>query len=133
MQIPEHPRADSRGYVRRSLLIAEQKIGRALKPGEIVHHKNQQRDDDRPENLEVLESQALHIAHHNHSIRRAKKLTAADVREIKNAMALPRAKRSRDGEVGPNTLRGLAKRFGVSFKTICSIHYGEYWKWVSHD
>lgn len=133
VKMPGHPRADRKGYVRRALLVAEEKIGRSLKPDEIVHHKNRKRDDDRPDNLEVLESQALHIAHHNRSIRRAKKLTAADVREIKTALALPRVKRSRDGELGPNTLRGLAKRFGVSFKTICSIHYGEYWKWVTHD
>lgn len=129
---PDHHRADKKGYVRRCILVAEQKIGRPLKSGEVVHHKNQQRDDDRPENLEVLESQAVHIAMHNRDIRRAKKLNAEQVRELKRLMALPHPKpkwRERD----PLSDLRLAKQFGVSNKTIRSIRAGEYWKWVSHE
>ena len=35
-----------------------------VKPGEIIHHINGIKDDDRPENLEKLESQAAHAKHH---------------------------------------------------------------------
>jgi len=51
---PSHPRALSNGYVRKSLLVAEKKLVRSLKPGEDVHHVNGDKADDRPANLQVL-------------------------------------------------------------------------------
>ena len=51
---PEHPNSDSRGYVGEHRLVASNKIGRPLKEGEVVHHKNEERTDNHPENLEVL-------------------------------------------------------------------------------
>lgn len=61
---PEHPRAHkSRPYVYEHILVAEEKLGRPLQPGELVHHMNHVKDDNRPENLQVL-TQGEHMRLH---------------------------------------------------------------------
>jgi hypothetical protein len=60
---PGHPRARKSGHVKRATLVAEQMLGRFLKPGEEVHHINENTQDDRPANLQVM-THAAHAAWH---------------------------------------------------------------------
>lgn len=61
---PEHPSADSRGYVYEHRLVMEQIQGRTLTNAEVVHHINRVKTDNRPENLMLFASQSDHLKHH---------------------------------------------------------------------
>ena len=50
---PEHPNANGDGYVLEHRKIMSDIIGRPLLDSEQVHHKNGDRQDNRPENLEL--------------------------------------------------------------------------------
>ena len=50
----EHPNATKHGYVLLHRLIAENKIGRLLEKEEIVHHKDEDKKNNHPSNLEVM-------------------------------------------------------------------------------
>ena len=62
---PDHPRADSRNYIFEHILIAEEMLGRPLKNGEVVHHINGVKDDNRMENLYVSENNSTHRKLHS--------------------------------------------------------------------
>lgn len=51
---PMHKEANTWGYVYEHRVVAEQILNRSLLDGEIVHHKNGKRWDNRTENLEVM-------------------------------------------------------------------------------
>lgn len=59
-----HPLADPNGYAYEHHLVICSAIGRLLRPGEVVHHKNGDKTDNRLENLELV-TRAEHNAIHN--------------------------------------------------------------------
>lgn len=57
---PKHPYAANKNYVLEHRLVMEKKLGRYLKPSERVHHRNGIKDDNRPENLELIVGEGAH-------------------------------------------------------------------------
>ena len=54
-------------------VVAEAALGRPLAAKEIVHHKDENRLNNSPDNLEVLPSQAKHMARHRKAMLAARK------------------------------------------------------------
>lgn len=51
---PGYPGSTAKGYILEHRWVMEQKLGRQLDPWEHVHHRNGVKDDNRPENLEIV-------------------------------------------------------------------------------
>jgi ribosomal protein S27E len=62
--IPEHPHADSKGYVYEHRILMEKKEGRILSSDELVHHKNENGMDNTEGNLKLEDGIAWHKVDH---------------------------------------------------------------------
>lgn len=64
VRCPDHPRAWKKGkYVYVHVVVAEQKLGRLLESWEVAHHKDGNKLNNSPENIEV-KSRSEHTRHH---------------------------------------------------------------------
>lgn len=74
-----------REYLHR--IVFEQHF-RALEPGEIVHHKDENRHNNSPENLEALSGHAAHLhAHDYYRGRKRKKMSSSEIDAEVEALA----------------------------------------------
>ena len=73
LRMPGHHLADCRGYVYEHRLVAEQKLGRRLLPGELVHHIDENKQNNVPSNLEIVSGNAEHFLHHRKTDRGRRK------------------------------------------------------------
>lgn len=60
----DHPMADVRGYAYEHRLVAAEKLGRPLQPGEQAHHADENKQNNAPDNIEPEPSIAHHRAKH---------------------------------------------------------------------
>lgn len=84
-----HPEANHQGYVREHRLVMERGLGRRLRPGEVVDHRNGDTSDNRPENLRLFASNAEHLR----ATRTGRSKLPAEEREALRREAVRRARR----------------------------------------
>ena len=65
--------ARANGYVLEHILVAEEMLGRPLTASEEVHHKNRDKLDNRPENLQIYPTHKEHwMTEHYEDVARAR-------------------------------------------------------------
>lgn len=67
--MPEHHRARSSGITYEHYLVAEQKIGRLLRKNETIHHEDENKLNNHPDNLYVFATRADHARYHKTGVR----------------------------------------------------------------
>jgi hypothetical protein len=95
--------------------VGEDLVGRSLQKGEIVHHKNNIRHDNRPENLEVMTVKS-HRQHHAAELRNLLQIPL-DRAEVEAALLMHGAIKPAAKSLGcsHNTLR-------LRFPELCAPH-----------
>jgi len=85
---PDHPWPRRSGYVHEHVRLMELHIGRRIRRGEVVHHRNEKKQDNRLENLE-LKTASRHSSDHRaadkHTYRRNPKTGRYVPKEVPHA------------------------------------------------
>ena len=61
---PGHPGVNSKGYIYEHILVVEKMLGRFLKSEEVVHHIDENKSNNIPNNLMVFATDADHTRFH---------------------------------------------------------------------
>lgn len=122
----DHPRANANGYAYEHDLVMEQILGRPLQNGEVVHHKNENTQDNRPDNLE-LKTNAEHTRHHHRGKSNLRKSMPGE-KNGQSKLTSVQVAQIRDLRRQGLTQSEVASRFGVTRGQISHIELGIAWK-----
>lgn len=102
--LPGHHLQNLWGWVPQHRLVVEDKVGRRIQKGEHVHHKDECRTNNHPDNLAVL-TRTAHLRHHNWGKAPANK-SQVTAEQVASALAS-------EGGIKP-----AARLLGISHSTL---------------
>lgn len=117
------------GWVFQHIQAMEAHLGRQLAPGERVHHKNEEKSDNRIDNLELMEH-GEHTAHHHKGQHRSieTRLKIAAKARTRSKLTEETVKTVRQlVKSGATSCNQIAKQLGVSPMTISRIARNQTW------
>lgn len=120
------------GYLRKSIkgkfylehrLVMEGMIGRRLIKGEVVHHKDKNRLNNSPENLELISVHSDHVKHYH------RKPTIYDWKKVVLTPGTPIKRTRHKG----NTCFFIECPEPIRTRGLCRKHYDSFWHWKSRN
>lgn len=129
----------TKGYVKRGgrhehRVVAEEMLGRPLRKGEIVHHKDGNKHNNDPSNLEVM-TQSEHMREHGLGVQGVAPKWVQQLRE--GGAAIGKAKISKGDVYAIRRMHAdgihrnrIAKHFDISPRHVNAIVSGEIWRGV---
>jgi hypothetical protein len=69
LYVPHHPNARKNGMVYEHILVAEEKLQRRIRDGEEVHHEDENKLNNHPDNLYVFASKEDHQRYHRTGVK----------------------------------------------------------------
>jgi len=114
---PEHPRAKANGYVLDHILVLEKKLGRSLLPGMVSHHKDNNKQNNHPDNLEEKLKGEHHSLHNRGEGNPSAKLSEKEVVAIRSLL-------------GTKTQKEIASEYGVHPSLIYLIKTRRKWNHI---
>lgn len=119
------------GWRRQHILVMERHIGRRLRAGEVVHHVNEIKTDNRLTNLMLMDHGEHTVIHHTGARRGpeqrrniANAVRASSVAKLTPEKATTIRRIARDSRV---TQRSIAEHFSVSPMTISRVINHQTW------
>ena len=64
LYLPNHKRAKKNGYVFEHIVVAEAMLGRSLTDSEVVHHIDEDKTNNNPDNLMIFTNNQEHVRFH---------------------------------------------------------------------
>ena len=124
---PGHPNCNCNGMVMQHRLVMEEHLGRFLSGMEVVHHENEDKTDQRINNLKLFPSKGAHMQYHH---KKKAKLYNQKIIKIVQRAALNSNTRVKDLKrlsISPSTVDRICKKYRINWVSAWKKNLDPVW------